>query len=143
MGTAPTLDQLLDDLRGRGARVTTARRLVLGELMRHGAGHPSAEALAARLRRSHPELHLSTVYRTLEVLEELGMVARASFGDGAATYHLAGDRHHHAVCQSCGAVIVLPDSALRPVVQRLAREHGFAAAPYHLTIPGRCAACRG
>src|SRR3954454_24507238 len=110
MGTAPTLDQLLDDLRGRGARVTTARRLVLGELMRHGAGHPSAEALAARLRRSHPELHLSTGYRTLEVLEELGMVARPRFGEGAATCHLAGDPHHHAVCQSCGAVIVLPDS---------------------------------
>jgi Fur family ferric uptake transcriptional regulator len=135
------LDDLLDRLRSQGVRVTAARRLVLAELVRRGAGHPSAEQIARRVQRTNPELHLSTIYRTLEVLEELGLVMRASLGEGATTYHLAGDRHHHAVCESCGAVIELPESVLAPVVRRLARDHGFTAAPRHVTITGLCANC--
>jgi Fur family ferric uptake transcriptional regulator len=114
---------------------------VLTELVRRGSAHPSAEQIAARLRRSHPEVHLSTVYRTLDVLEELGLVTRAGIREGVTTYHLAADRHHHAVCRVCGAVIELPESALSAVVTRLRRDHGFAADPHHLTIPGVCAAC--
>jgi Fur family transcriptional regulator, ferric uptake regulator len=136
------LDDLLDQLRSRGARVTTARRVVLADLARRGSAHPSADQIARRVARSHPELHLSTIYRTLEALEELGLVTRASFGEGATTYHLAADRHHHAVCESCGTVIELPDAALAPLVRRLDRDHGFAARPRHLTIAGRCASCR-
>jgi Fur family transcriptional regulator, ferric uptake regulator len=143
MGVHADLDGLLADLRARGARVTTARRAVLAELVRRGSAHPSAEQIAARLRRSRPEVHLSTVYRTLDVLEELGLVARAGITDGVTTYHLAADRHHHAVCQVCGTVIELPESALSAVVARLRRDHGFAADPHHLTIPGVCARCRG
>jgi Fe2+ or Zn2+ uptake regulation protein len=137
------LDDLLDQLRARGARVTTARRTILADLVRRGSAHPTAEQIARRVGRSHPELHLSTIYRTLEALEELGLVIRASFGDGATTYHLAADRHHHAVCGSCGRVIELPDALLAPVVRRLARDYGFAATPRHLTIRGRCASCPG
>jgi Fur family transcriptional regulator, ferric uptake regulator len=135
------LDDLLQQLRSRGGRVTTARRVVLADLVRRGSAHPTADQIARRVGRSHPELHLSTIYRTLEALEGLGLVTRASFGEGATTYHLAADRHHHAVCESCGAVIELPDAALAPVVRRLARDHGFAARPRHLTIAGLCADC--
>jgi Fur family ferric uptake transcriptional regulator len=136
------LDGLLADLRARGARVTVARRLVLADLLRRGSAHPSAEQIARRVQRANPELHLSTIYRTLELLEELGLVMRASVGGAATTYHLATDRHHHAVCESCGTVIELPEAALAAVVRRLERDHGFAAAPRHLTIAGLCASCR-
>jgi Fur family ferric uptake transcriptional regulator len=136
------LDDLLEQLRARGARVTTARRAVLEDLVRRGSAHPTAEQIARRVGRANPQLHLSTIYRTLEALEGLGLITRASIGEGATTYHLAADRHHHAVCESCGAVIELPDAVLAPVVRRLARDHGFAAAPRHVTIAGLCAACR-
>jgi Fur family ferric uptake transcriptional regulator len=142
MMTDEHLDDLLEQLRSRGARVTTARRMVLADLVRRGSAHPTAEQIARRVGRSNPELHLSTIYRTLEALEGLGLVIRASFGDGATTYHLAADRHHHALCESCGRVIELPDTALAPVVRRLDRDYGFAAAPRHLTIRGRCSSCR-
>jgi Fur family transcriptional regulator, ferric uptake regulator len=135
------LDDLLDDLRSRGARVTTARRLVLAELIRRGADHPTADQITTRIRRTNPELHLSTIYRTLEFLEDTGLVVRAGFGDGATTYHLAADRHHHAVCEVCGTIIELPESALAGVVASLRRDHGFAASPHHVTIPGVCARC--
>lgn len=142
MTTSVDLDTLLDQLRARGARVTAARRAVLVDLVRRGGAHPSAEDIARRLRRSHPDLHRSTVYRTLEVLEELGLVVRAGVGDGATAWHLAADRHHHARCDVCGTVIELPDAVLAPVVRRLERDHGFVAEPHHVTIGGTCADCR-
>lgn len=122
--------------------MTAARRSVLAELLAAGSAHRTAEQLAARVHRREPEIHLSTIYRTLEFLEAEGLVVRAGFGDGPTTYHLASDHHHHAVCDSCGAVIELPDDAFATLVRRLDRDHGFAAHPSHVTIPGRCADCR-
>jgi Fur family ferric uptake transcriptional regulator len=142
MGHHVTLDDLLEQLRSRGDRVTVARRLVLAELLAAGSEHRTAEGLADRVHRRDPEVHLSTIYRTLDVLEGAGLVVRAGFGDGAATYHLASDHHHHAVCDSCGAVIELPSDAFAALVRRLDRDHGFAARPRHVTIPGLCADCR-
>jgi Fur family ferric uptake transcriptional regulator len=143
MGDPADLESLLDELRRRGERVTTARRLVLTELAAADDAHPTAEHLAERIQIDHPDLHLSTVYRTLEFLEATGLVFRAGFGDGATTYHLAHDRHHHAVCDECGAVIVLPEQAFDPVADLLRRDHDFEARPRHLTITGVCAACHG
>jgi len=137
------VDDLVDRLRSRGERVTTARRLVLGALLAAGHDHVSAEQLAAAIQRTNPEVNLSTVYRTLDVLEAAGLVIRAGVGTGSVTtYHLVDDPHHHAVCDGCGLVIDLPAASFDAVVRRLEREHGFAARPSHLTVRGRCAACR-
>jgi Fur family ferric uptake transcriptional regulator len=143
------VDELVDRLRAKGARVTPARRLVLAELAgaepadHHDAHeHPSADQIAERIRRDHPDVHLSTVYRTLERLEELGLVIQAGHDHGAATYHLAHADHHHAVCERCGSVIELPAAVLAPVSRRLARDFDFAANLRHLTITGLCSACR-
>jgi len=136
------LDALVERLRASGARVTTARRLVLRELVAAGDQHRTADDLARRIQRTDPDVHVSTVYRTLEALEEAEMVVRAGLGDGPTTYHLADDHHHHARCDRCGTVISLPDRLFAPVVRRLAEEHGFEAHPRHLTVQGRCADCR-
>jgi len=141
-GEAPELDELVEQLRATGARVTSARRLVLRELLASGDEHPTAEELAQRIQRTDPEVHVSTVYRTLESVEQAGLVVRAGLGDGPTTYHLAHDRHHHARCDGCGAVIHLDDRAFATVVRRLERDHGFLAAPRHLTVQGRCRGCR-
>jgi Fe2+ or Zn2+ uptake regulation protein len=140
-GHAPTVDDLLERVRDAGGRVTTARRVVLEVLIDAGDDHLSADEVAARVHGSTPQVHLSTVYRTLESLEEMGILRQARLAGGPVSYHLAADEHHHAVCSQCGAVISLPASALAPVVRRLEREHGFVAEPRHLTIPGRCADC--
>lgn len=107
-----------------------------------GTDHLSADDLVGAVRATMPTVARSTIYRTLEHLVAIGIVARADIGPGAATYHLGSDRHHHAVCDSCGAVIVLAPGALAPLTRWLDKHHGFAAAPHHLTIPGRCASCR-
>jgi Fe2+ or Zn2+ uptake regulation protein len=137
----PSIDELLDWVRAAGGRLTTARRAVLEVVLAAGDEHLTAEEVASRVHRVTPEVHLSTVYRTLESLERLGVLRQARLGAGPVSYHLAADEHHHAVCTSCGAVIVLPASSLASVTRRLAKDHGFVAAPQHLTITGRCADC--
>lgn len=128
-------------LRERGLRVTTARLAVLDRLRTAGTDHLTADELAADVRRRHPTVHLSTVYRTLDTLSDAGLISLARFGDQPATYHLTDDVHHHAVCTSCGATLVVPPAMFESVRRRLLAEHGFRADPHHLTIEGRCADC--
>ncbi len=142
MSAGPTMDELIDELRANGHRVTTARRAVLQEVLDAGDRHLSAEDLAELIRRRQPDVHLSTVYRTVEVLESAGILTQVRVGHGPGTYHLAQDRHHHAVCDSCGQVVEVSATLLTSVVDQLDRQIGFAARPRHLTIDGTCARCR-
>lgn len=132
---------LLERLRAAGVRVTTARRAVLEVILAAGGEHLPAEEVAQRVHTSSPQVHLSTVYRALDTLEEIGVLRRARLADGPVSYHLHSDVHHHGLCSSCGVVVELPASALAPVIRTLRDEHGFVAEPEHLTIAGLCEAC--
>jgi Fur family ferric uptake transcriptional regulator len=136
-----SIDDLVAELRAHGQRATVARRAVLEALLEAGDDHLSADELAPRVRERHPAIHLSTVYRTLDALTEADVITLARFADRPATYHLATDRHHHAVCSRCGTTINLSVGVLDPVRRRLLRDHGFRADPNHLTIHGLCRAC--
>ena len=143
MAHDPTsLEELLDALRDQGAKITTARRAVLDELIKVEDLHLSAEELTSRIQVHYPEVHLSTVYRTLEFLDHAQVLTRVQVGHGPTSYHLHANVHHHAVCDSCGATLDLPSSLLRPLTKVLLREHDFVARPNHLTINGTCASCR-
>lgn len=136
-----TADALVDQLRARGLRATTARRAVLEALVAAGTDHLTADELGRRVRADHPAIHLSTIYRTLEALTDAGVTNVARFADQPVTYHLATDVHHHAVCTRCGATLVLDPAVFEPVRRRLRRDHGFEADPHHLTIVGLCRDC--
>jgi len=138
---AVSLDELLDQLRQHGERVTVARRAVLEELLDAPGSHLAADALADRIHDRHPDIHLSTVYRTVEFLTHAGILTEVHVGHGPNSYHFAADSHHHAVCDTCGAEVEVPSDLFEPVTDRLRRDYGFAADPSHLTITGRCAAC--
>src|SRR5258705_12380223 len=108
-----TAEELLDRLREQGGRVTTARRLVISTLI-GATSHVTAEDVATRIQERHPEVHLSTVYRTLDSLEKLGIVEHTHVGHGPALYHV-GVTHQHLVCEECGAVIDVPAAVLEDV----------------------------
>jgi Fur family transcriptional regulator, ferric uptake regulator len=135
-----SLDDALELLRGRGLRVTTARRAVLVALL-DAHGHLRAEDLAAVVQGRHPDIHLSTVYRALETFEEVGLVTHVHLGHGPSTYHLADQLHHHAVCEVCGRVVELPDDVLDGVAARVRDEFGFEVDARHFALAGRCAGC--
>lgn len=135
------LEAILSLIRARGGRVTTARRAIVAELLDVAGAHVTAEELAARVHARVPEVHESTVYRTLHTLADLGVVVHVHLGHGPAVYHLADDAHHHLVCEACGAVTEIPDAILRSLARRVDRDYGFALDTGHFALTGRCASC--
>jgi Fe2+ or Zn2+ uptake regulation protein len=135
--TGTDVDAVLAQIRAHGGRITTARRLVVGALL-DATAHSSAEDLATAIRSEHPEVHLATVYRTLESLEAMGIVAHTHVGHGAAVYHL-GALHQHLACEVCGRITDVPASLLDDLRDHLARDHGFVLHVGHFALLGRCA----
>src|ERR1044071_5038204 len=96
-------------LRARGGRLTTPRRAIITALLRSG-GHITADQLTNDIQANYPDIHLSTIYRCLETLEELQVVDHIHMGHGRAVYHLADEKHQHLMCEVCGAVTEVPDA---------------------------------
>lgn len=133
-------EQLSVRLRSRGYRLTAQRQLVLDAIAE--LGHATPEEVAARVRRTAVAVNISTVYRTLELLEGLGLVTHAHLGHGAPTYHtVSGDEHLHLVCRSCGGVTEVPPDIASGLAEQLQRSHGFAVDIAHFSVFGLCAAC--
>ncbi|WP_432097301.1 Fur family transcriptional regulator [Streptomyces sp. bgisy100] len=128
------------DLRKRGYRLTPQRQLVLEAVDR--LEHATPDDILTEVRRTAGGVNISTVYRTLELLEELGLVSHAHLGHGAPTYHLA-DRHHHLhlVCRDCGDVIEADVSVASGFTAQLRDTFGFDTDLKHFAIFGRCAGC--
>ncbi len=128
-------------LRGSGYRLTPQRELILAAVER--LGHATPDEVLAEVHEHSSAVNVSTVYRTLEVLEELGLVRHAHLSDRAPTYHSVSDHEHfHLVCRNCQAVISVDPDVLTPLLERLDTDHGFAADVGHLTVFGTCASCR-
>ena len=89
-----------------------------------------------------PEIHLSTVYRTLESLEELGVVDHVHLGHGSAVYHLAANRHQHLVCENCKKVIHLPGGLVDKLARDIDARYHFTLRPHHFALIGLCEDCR-
>ena len=135
-------EAVLAQLKATGARVTGPRRAVITALV-EAAGHVTADDLAATVQQAHPEVHLSTVYRTLDALERLGVVDHVHLGHGRAVYHLADDRHQHLVCEVCGSVIEVPDTLFASLARRIRDGYGFRIRPEHFAVLGQCETCAG
>jgi Fur family transcriptional regulator, ferric uptake regulator len=132
--TAPT-DTLASRLRQHGLRMTPQRERVMAAVTRlvHATPDQVAEAV--------PEVDLTTVYRTLEVLEEIGLLAHTHLGHGAPSYRLADDDHIHVVCHHCSSVVDAPADLADELASRLLLERGFVLDRSHFTVFGRCADC--
>ena len=131
-----------ETLRERGYRLTPQRELILGAVER--LGHATPDEVLAEVRTHSDAVNASTVYRTLEVLEELGLVRHAHLSDRAPTYHSVRDHEHfHLVCRNCHRVVSVAPDVLEPTLARLREEFAFEADIGHLTVFGRCTDCRG
>ena len=131
----PPARDLAAELRARGLRLTAQREQVLAAV--RGLGHATPEQLSEAV----PGVDLTTVYRTLELLEELGLVRHTHLGHGAPSYRPADDDHIHLVCHVCGSVADAPTGLVDGLEQQLADERGFVLDRAHFTVFGRCASC--
>ena len=134
--------KIIDKLSERGYRLTPQRMLVLAAI-ENSDDHISAEEIYAEVIAKYPHVNISTVYRTMELLNRLGLVTETDLGGGRVRYHPADKgHHHHLVCQQCGKIIDLDESVLVSLEKVLFGEYNFSADLRHLAIFGRCADCR-
>jgi Fur family ferric uptake transcriptional regulator len=134
-------DDLATRLREQGLRLTPQRQLILKAV--EELEHATPDEVLAHVRGQASAVNASTVYRTLEVLEELGLVRHTHLSDRAPTYHSTLEREHvHVVCRSCRKVLSYDPELVAPVVAALA-EDGFVMDVGHLAIFGVCSDCAG
>jgi Fur family transcriptional regulator, ferric uptake regulator len=127
-------------LRERGLRLTPQRQLILEAV--HELGHATPESVHNAVRERAAGVNITTVYRTLELLEELGLVNHTHLSHGSPTYHAAGqDQHVHLVCRGCGSITEVDPSVLRPVAEGLRDERGFRVDVGHVSLFGLCKDC--
>lgn len=139
---AMTLAGTRERLHSRGLRWTPQRRAIL-EVLAATDGHITGLELVERCRRRDPETTASTVYRTLNVLEELGLVRHSHGHDGREEFHVLPETEHgHLVCESCSATSELGSEAVRRLLDALEEQSGYRIDLNHLAIAGLCPDCR-
>jgi len=135
-----SVDSVVAYLRSRGNRVTSSRRILL-EVLFSADGHLSAEALAEAVQSRSPDVHLSTIYRNLDELEQVGVISHSHLGHGPSSYLLASHAHAHFMCAECGTMIEAPAEMFRGLARSAKSKLGFTIDPKHFAILGRCSAC--
>jgi Fur family ferric uptake transcriptional regulator len=140
-------------LRGRGCRLTVPRQAIL-ELLSKSSEHLSAEDIYFKVKKNYPAIGLTTVYRTLELLVNMGVVSKFDFGDGRARYELAANsedeenHHHHLICTSCGKVINYTDfvnqekELIEKTENKLATKYNFEINNHQIQFYGICPNCK-
>lgn len=135
-------ERLFRTLREHGMRVTPQRELVVS-VLHDVEGHASAEEIYSRVQLRSTVMDISTVYRTLEMMQSMSMLESVEGADGQRRFALrhTHDRHSHLVCSCCGAVIEISIEPLQSLARTLHQQYGFALASDHVTLSGVCAQC--
>jgi Fur family ferric uptake transcriptional regulator len=146
MDTSSTVDgtggsaALRRTLHQRGLRMTPQRQLVLDAVRE--LGHATPEQICARVQMSAPAVNITTVYRTLDLMERIGLVRHTHLGHGAPTYSEQQHQHVHLVCHSCGSVTESPTDLMDDLAAQLRAESDFELDPSHVALSGVCRDCR-
>lgn len=139
----PALPEIAERLRRNARRITGPRQAILGILQAHP--HPLTnkeifQALPAG------QCDLATVYRSLHLLEDMGLVTRCDFGDGVARFEMVrdphGSHHHHLICTRCSRIVEIEQCLAAEWESRIARESGFKTVTHKLEFFGLCPACQ-
>ena len=138
-------------LRGWGYRMTIPRQVIL-DLLNRSSKHLSAEDIYLAVHRTYPGIGLTTVYRTLDLLEQMGLINKFDFGDGRSRYELSQGpqwrHHHHLVCTKCGRIIDYTDfvteevKLLSKIEESLSKKYNFKINTHQLHFYGLCEKCR-
>jgi Fur family ferric uptake transcriptional regulator len=136
---------IAETIRASGRRLTIQRAKILDALHRL-PGHSTAEQIHALVCQDeqHVEMALSTVYRNLDALAEMGLVVAFADGGGVMTYEWAASEapHHHLLCENCGHTQEVELKSISGLIDEVQQEHGFAIDLRHMAIHGQCAGCQ-
>jgi len=130
-------------LERRGLKLTAERQALFDELFsRHE--HVEADELLVRLRAKHKKISRATIYRTLELMVDSGIVGRLRMGEAGYRYERlrAGDHHDHIICDHCGKVIEFFEARIEALQDEVAARHGFVLLSHSHQMRGICRSCR-
>lgn len=141
------MEDLRKKLQERQHKMTPQRQEVLQIILDRPGKHLSAEDVHDILREKKSEIGLATVYRSLELLSELGVLQRMEFGDGRSRYEInttdpTAHHHHHLICMKCGKVMEFEDDLLENLEQDIEKKSGFRIANHEVKFFGHCKECR-
>lgn len=126
-------------LHERGMRMTPQRQLVLDAVRE--LGHATPDQVCQRVQRIAPTVNITTVYRTLDLLDRLGLVRHTHLGHGAPSYSADEHEHVHLTCHRCGQIQEVPTQLLDALGGTLGKEYGFELDASHLALSGICRDC--
>ncbi|OON91019.1 MAG: transcriptional repressor [Candidatus Epulonipiscium fishelsonii] len=132
-------------LKDKGYKLTTQRRGILDILIDNSGKHLSTEEIYDCVKVQYPEIGLATVYRTLQLFEEMELVDRLNFDDGCSRYelHVQGQvhHHHHLLCQSCNKVFEVDSDLLEEVEKEIEQKYNFKVFDHNVMFYGKCQKC--
>lgn len=137
-------------LKEKGLKITTQREMVLSVLAACPDKHLTAEEIYELVKVECPEIGLATVYRTIQLLLELGIIDRINLDDGFVRYEIGDSRpgeirhhHHHLICMKCGKVFSFEDDLLEGLEEKIQETTGFAVMDHEVKLYGHCKECGG
>lgn len=136
---------ICDRMRNRDYKLTPQRQTILRIFLKHVDQHLSAEDVYQLVKPLYPDIGLATVYRTLDILAELGVLQRNDFGDGRSRYEFSRQdehHHHHLICLRCGSVSEFDDDLLESLEAMIGKRTKFKVVDHVLKFYGYCAKCQ-
>jgi Fur family ferric uptake transcriptional regulator len=132
-------------LKEKGCKLTPQRQIILDIIENCQEKHLSAEEIHDMVKKSNPDIGLATVYRTMLLFNEIGIVHKLDLDDGLGRYELnrqkSNHRHHHLICTSCNAVMEVEEDLLESLEQQILNEHGFIVKDHRVKLYGLCSSC--
>lgn len=139
-------EKLKYKLKEKGYKLTTQRRIVFDVFIENQGKHLSPEEIYDEVKGKYPEIGLATVYRTLQLLEELDIVYKLNFNDGCSRYELNTNKddhhHHHLICLGCGKVIEVQLDLLENLEEEVEKEGEFKIVDHNVKFFGYCKDCK-
>jgi Fur family ferric uptake transcriptional regulator len=120
----------------------TKQREAILDVFLSAKGHITGEELHSHVRKEHPNIGYTTVYRTMKLLCEAGLAMERHFDDGVTRYEIEHEHHDHLVCVRCGKIIEFECSMIESAQDRIVNEYGFRLLRHRHELYGHCAACR-
>ena len=136
------LNALSAYLEQNGLKQTKQRELILNTFLEAGQ-HVTSEDLYQKVREAHPNVGITTVYRTMKLLVDAGLATERNFDDGITRYEIEHEHHDHLVCLKCGKIVEFECQMIEDTQNEIARQHGFQVLRHRHELYGHCGDCQG
>lgn len=139
------IERFKSNLKEKGYKLTSQRRAIVDMIIRNEGSHLTTEELYDLVKKECPEIGLATVYRTVQLLEALGVICKLDLNDGCSRYELIHEeenhQHHHLVCTNCGKVIEVQDDLLEVLENEIEGKYNFKIKNHSVKFYGICNEC--